>query len=63
MNELVFMCWTRERGVIPAVLAGLLSGRKVPGAPSIAAVIVIAILMTILIQATATKWLERNWGS
>jgi potassium/hydrogen antiporter len=62
MNEIVFMCWTRETGVIPAALAGLLLGRKVPGAPIIAAVTFIAILMTILIQATTTKWLARKLG-
>ena len=46
------MCWTRETGVIPAALAGLLVGMKAPGAQVIASVTFIAILMTILIQAT-----------
>jgi len=31
MNEMLFMCWTRETGVIPAALAGLLIGVKAPG--------------------------------
>ena len=31
-NEMLFMCWTRETGVIPAALAGLLLGMKAPGA-------------------------------
>jgi cell volume regulation protein A len=57
LNELLFMCWTRETGVIPAALAGLLLGMKAPGAQLIAAVTFIAILMTILIQAPTTKWL------
>ena len=56
-NEMLFMCWTRETGVIPAALAGLLLGMKAPGAPLIASVTFIAILMTILIQAPTTKWL------
>ena len=30
-NEMLFMCWTRETGVIPAALAGLLLGMKAPG--------------------------------
>ena len=51
------MCWTRETGVIPAALAGLLLGMKAPGAQMIASVTFIAILMTILIQAPTTKWL------
>jgi cell volume regulation protein A len=56
-NEMLFMCWTRETGVIPAALAGLLIGMKAPGAEMIASVTFIAILMTILIQAPTTKWL------
>ena len=62
LNEMLFMCWTRETGVIPAALAGLLLGRKVPGSQIIASVTFIAILMTIMIQATTTKWLARKLG-
>jgi cell volume regulation protein A len=61
-REMLFMCWTRETGVIPAALAGLLSGMKAPGAAMIQAVTFIAILMTILIQAPTTKWLGRKLG-
>lgn len=60
LNEMIFMCWTRETGVIPAALAGLLMGMKVPGSQMIASVTFIAILMTIIIQATTTKWLARK---
>ncbi|NNM69454.1 MAG: sodium:proton antiporter [Gallionella sp.] len=59
-KEMLFMCWTRETGVIPGALAGLLLGMKAPGADIIAAITFIAILMTILIQATTTKWLARK---
>lgn len=61
-NEMLFMCWTRETGVIPAALAGLLLGMKAPGAPIVASVTFIAILMTILIQAPTTKWLGGRLG-
>jgi cell volume regulation protein A len=61
-NEMIFMCWTRETGVIPAALAGLLLGMKAPGASIIASVTFIAILMTILIQAPTTKWLAQSLG-
>jgi cell volume regulation protein A len=61
-KEMLFMCWTRETGVIPAALAGLLLGMKAPGAQMIASVTFIAILMTILIQAPTTKWLGRRLG-
>jgi cell volume regulation protein A len=60
--ELLFMCWTRETGVIPAALAGLLLGMKAPGAQMIASITFIAILMTILIQASTTEWLARRLG-
>ena len=61
-NEMLFMCWTRETGVIPGALAGLLLGMKAPGAQIIASVTFIAILMTILIQAPTTKWLGSRLG-
>jgi cell volume regulation protein A len=60
LNEILFMCWTRETGVIPAALAGILLGMKAPGAQTIASVTFIAILMTILIQAPTTRWLGKR---
>jgi len=59
-KEMLFMSWTRETGVIPAALAGMLVGMKVPGAEVVSAITFIAILMTILIQATTTQWLARK---
>jgi cell volume regulation protein A len=56
-EEMLFMCWTRETGVIPAALAGLMLGMKAPAAHMIASVTFIAVLMTILIQAPTKKWL------
>jgi cell volume regulation protein A len=61
-KEMLFMCWTRETGVIPGALAGMLVGMKAPGAHIIASVTFIAILMTILIQATTTRWLAKKLG-
>jgi potassium/hydrogen antiporter len=62
LNEMLFMCWTRETGVIPAALAGLLLGVKAPGADMIASVTFIAVLMTVLIQAPTTRWLGSKLG-
>ena len=56
-SELLFMCWTRETGVIPGALAGMLLGRGAPEAETIAAVTFLAILTTLLVQATTTRWL------
>jgi cell volume regulation protein A len=60
IREMLFMCWTRETGVIPGALAGMLMGMQAPNAGVIASVTFIAILMTILIQATTTRWLARK---
>jgi len=61
-NELLFMCWTRETGVIPGALAGMLLALKAPGAPVIASVTLVAIVATILVQATTTRWLAQRLG-
>jgi len=60
IRELLFMCWTRETGVIPGALAGMLVGMKAPYANVIAAVTFMAILLTIILQATTTEWLARK---
>ena len=62
LQELLFMCWTRETGVIPGALAGMLVGLKVPHSEVIASVTFMAILLTILLQATTTKWLAGKLG-
>jgi cell volume regulation protein A len=56
LNELLFLCWTRETGVIPAALAGLLLGMNAPEARTIASVTFLAVLLTIFIQAPTTAW-------
>ena len=61
-KELLFMCWTRETGVIPGALAGMLVGMKAPYADVIASVTFMAILLTIILQATTTEWLARKLG-
>lgn len=60
LKELLFMCWTRETGVIPGALAGMLVGMKVQYSDVIASVTFMAILLTILLQATTTEWLARK---
>jgi cell volume regulation protein A len=62
IQELLFMCWTRETGVIPGALAGMLVGMKVQYSDVIASVTFMAILLTILFQATTTKWLATKLG-
>jgi cell volume regulation protein A len=62
LNEMLFMCWARETGVMPAALAGILIGMKVPGAEVIASITFLTIIMTIIIQATSTRWLADKLG-
>ena len=62
IQELLFMCWTRETGVIPGALAGMLIGMKVQYSDVIASVTFMAILLTIILQATTTKWLANKLG-
>lgn len=61
-QELVFMSWTRETGVIPAALIGILSGMQVPGIDVAGAITFIFILGTILIQAPTTALLAGKLG-
>jgi cell volume regulation protein A len=61
-QELVFMSWTRETGVIPAALIGILSGMQVPGIEVAGAITFILILGTILIQAPTTALLAGKLG-
>ncbi|MGH8426561.1 MAG: cation:proton antiporter [Gammaproteobacteria bacterium] len=61
-RELTFIAWTRETGVIPGALASILVGAKAPHADVLAAIIFMAILITIILQATTAKWVAGRLG-
>lgn len=61
-NEILFMFWVRETGVIPAALSGMIIAAGVDYANEIASVTFIAILMTILIQASTTGYVAKRLG-
>ncbi|MGH8128029.1 MAG: cation:proton antiporter [Gammaproteobacteria bacterium] len=61
-RELTFIAWTRETGVIPGALASILVGTKAPDADVLAAIIFMAILITIILQATTAKWAAGRLG-
>ena len=61
-KELLCLCWTRETGVIPAALAGLLLGQKVADAKVIASITFLAVAATILVQAPTTRFLAQRLG-
>jgi potassium/hydrogen antiporter len=61
-SELAFMCWTRETGVIPAALVGVLAGLGVPHLEILASVVALAIVLTLLLQALPARWLAGRLG-
>jgi potassium/hydrogen antiporter len=61
-RELAFLCWTRETGVVPAALVGVLAGLGVPDVDILAGVVALAIVGTLLLQATPAPWLARRLG-
>jgi cell volume regulation protein A len=56
-RELVFMCWSRETGVMPAALAGIIVGMGVPNGNLVVTCVAIAIVATLSIQSTTKPWL------
>jgi potassium/hydrogen antiporter len=61
-NEIAFLCWTRETGVIPAALVGVLAGLGVPNIDVLASVVALAIVLTLLLQALPAPWLAGRLG-
>jgi potassium/hydrogen antiporter len=61
-NELIFLCWTRETGVVPAALVGVLAGLGVPDGDVFASVVALAIVLTLLLQALPAGWLAGRLG-
>ena len=61
-NELAFLCWTRETGVVPAALVGVLAGLGVPNEELYASVVALAIIGTLLLQALPAPWLAGRLG-
>jgi cell volume regulation protein A len=61
-QELLFLCWTRETGVVPAALVGLLAADGVPGNEILASVVAIAVVATLVLQAMPAGALARRLG-
>jgi cell volume regulation protein A len=60
--ELAFVCWTRETGVVPAALVGVLAALAVPNGDQLASVVALAILITLVVQAVPAPWLAGRLG-
>jgi cell volume regulation protein A len=61
-DELVFLAWCRETGAVPAAIAGLLLAERVEGAELVSAMVALAIVTTLLLQATTAGALARRLG-
>ncbi|GFZ76462.1 transporter monovalent cation:proton antiporter-2 (CPA2) family protein [Paenibacillus marchantiophytorum] len=61
-REILFMFWVRETGVIPAALSGMVAGLGVAHSELIASVTFMAVLITILFQASTTAYVARKLG-
>jgi cell volume regulation protein A len=61
-QEVAFLCWTRETGVVPAALVGVLAGLGVPHIELYASVVALAIILTLLLQALPAARLARRLG-
>lgn len=61
-NEIIFMFWVRETGVIPAALCGMVAGMGIAHSDLIASVTFMAVLITILIQASTTAFVAKKLG-
>ena len=59
-NEIFFMMWVRETGVIPAALSSMVVSMKLPGYEMISSVVFMTILVTLLLQASTTKWVAKK---
>jgi potassium/hydrogen antiporter len=61
-QEILFLCWTRETGVVPAALVGVLAGLGVPNVEIYASVVALAIVLTLLLQALPARRLASRLG-
>ncbi len=59
-NEMLFMMWVRETGVIPAALSSMIVSQHVENAEIVSAVVFMTIGITLLGQATTTQLLAKK---
>jgi cell volume regulation protein A len=59
-EEITFISWCRETGVIPAAVASLLLARGVEGAELAVSLVALAVCVTLLLQATTAGYLAQR---
>jgi cell volume regulation protein A len=61
-EELVFLSWTRETGVVPAALVGVLIAEGVGYENELLTVVALAVIVTLVLQAASKGWLAARLG-
>jgi cell volume regulation protein A len=61
-EEILFVAWTKETGVVPAALAGVVIAEGVPYESEIITVVALAVIVTLVLQASTKPWLAKRLG-
>jgi cell volume regulation protein A len=59
-QELIFLAWTRETGVVPAALAGIIVAMGIDHSDLVVTSVAVAVVVTLTFQATTKRWLARR---
>ena len=59
-EELIFISWTRETGVVPAAVAGIVVSMGVEHSELVVTTVALAIVVTLAVQATTKRWLAHR---
>jgi len=59
-EELIFLAWTRETGVVPAALAGIIVAMGINHADLVVTTVAVAVVVTLALQTTTKGWLARR---
>jgi potassium/hydrogen antiporter len=59
-SEMLFLAWTRETGVVPAAVAGIIVSMHVPHSEIVVTTVALAIVVTLAVQSTTKAWLARR---
>jgi potassium/hydrogen antiporter len=59
-QELIFLAWTRETGVVPAALAGIIVAMGIEHSDLVVTTVAVAVVVTLTFQATTKRWLARR---
>jgi potassium/hydrogen antiporter len=59
-QELIFLAWTRETGVVPAALAGIIVAMGIDHSDLVVTTVAVAVVVTLAFQATTKRWLAQR---